>query len=137
MALSTSFTGGWFFSGQFFDHASGGWSAGAEELAKRARQRSPDDVLRSRGRFQVFTTVEDIIAELAERLVKEDDEQIVLKALREAIDDHDIDWKPEYLQQLLDERETLPAWQERLEKKAATARADWLRRRQQKLRMVN
>jgi hypothetical protein len=135
MALSTSFTGGWFFSGQFFDQAAG-WFAGTEELAKRIRQRSSHDIVRSRGRFQVFTTVEDVIAELAERLVDEDDEQIVLKALRDSIDEHHIDWQPEYLQQLLDAREMLPEWQERQERKAAASRADWLRRRQQKLRMA-
>jgi hypothetical protein len=136
MALSTSFTGGWFYGGQFFDEAVAGWFRGTEELAKHIRQRTAHDIVRSRGRFQVFTTAQDIISQLAEQLVDEDDEQIVLKKLREAIDEHHIDWQPQYLQQLLDERETLPAWQERLEKKKAAAHADWLRRRQQKLRMA-
>jgi|SRR6185503_9019706 len=136
MALSTSFVGSWFFNGQFFDHAVGGF-LGTDEIAKHARQRKDEDVVRSRGRFQVLRTLEDVIAELAEELVDEDSEQAVLKALKNAIESSHIDWNDAYLQQLLDAREQLPAWQERQEKKAAAARAQWHERRQRKLRTVN
>lgn len=134
MALSTSFTGGWFYGGQFFENASGWYHGSVEEIARNARQRDEQDIVRSRGRFQVLTTVDDVIAELAEELVDEDSEQEVLRALRAAIAAHHIDWDDGFLQQLLDVRESLPAWQERQQQKAAAARADWLERRQRKLR---
>lgn len=130
MALSTSFSGGWFFLGQFFDHAVGGPKREENwEVGRRGKRRSTDDVIRSRGRFQVFVTADEIISDLAQKLVNEDSEGAVLRALKEAIEENNIDWDPDFLEQLLDARERLPAWQQRLDRKAEQAKAAWFARR--------
>jgi hypothetical protein len=114
MALSTSFVTGWFFYGQFFDHAVGGRPV---DTLPRGRPRSSDDVARGRGKLHVTATPAELIALVAKRMIDSDDPQEIVDELYSEMAERFIDWELRYAQQVVELQAALrakrDAWMER------------------------
>lgn len=129
MALSTSFNGGWYFLGQFFDSA----VAGVDKVV-RDRRRTREEEARWRGRFHLDATPAEIIGKIAERFIDEDDDEQLVAALYAELQSRYMDWHDEYRQQIIAERDRLVEERdERLEAEAA-AKSEWLQRRRRATR---
>jgi hypothetical protein len=133
MALSTSFTGGWFFLGQFFDHAVAGHPP-VDKLPLGMR-RTERDVQRSRARM-VAPTPAEIIERVAHRFAADLDVRRALDALKRELDENDIDWSDEYKFRLIQLHDELLA-AGRTAKPAADPRDEWMRRRLTALRRTH
>lgn len=129
MALSTSFNGGWYFLGQFFDSA----VVGVDKIIGD-RRRTREEELRWRARFHLDGTPAEIIASVAERLLDEEDDEQIVAELYAELQRRYIEWRPEYRQQIIAEHDRLVEERDERLEAEAQAQSEWLQRRQKSMR---
>lgn len=131
MALSTSFVTGWFFYGQFFDHAVGGPFTELPPI----RARTAEDLARSRGRFHLPATPAELVEMVAERFIDSDDAQEMVNALYREVASRYIDWDQQYANDLLKAHKRLRADRARVERQKQKAVDAWMERRRKSARV--
>lgn len=129
MALSTSFSGGWYFGRQFFDDV----AARVEKFAE-GRRRSREEEARWRGRFHLDATPAEVIGLVAQRLLDEDDDERLVSALYAELQARFIEWRPEYRQQIIAEHDRLAEERDDQIEAEAQAHSEWQQRRRKATR---
>jgi hypothetical protein len=127
-----SFFTGRFFGGEFLKRAPRGQIA----FAHRAWGTPKDHTARTRGKFQLPITVDELIQTLAARHL-DDGDALLVHALRGELTQRYIDWRDSYIDDLLRERDRLLAKRAAEERHAALERAQWLERRGQSMKRAH